>query len=330
MANTEFGTVFFDEISYTKFDGKAWTDTVFAPSNQLPIHPASHVLHYASTCFEGLKAFKNKNGKVLVFRLDDHIKRMQNSARKLHLPVPDAAQMRAMVLDLLAKYRDQVPEFPAAAYIRPTLIGLDEAIGRAAAPSQTALLFILISPVGDYISADAKVRVLLDTDNQRTAAHFGSVKTGGNYASALGLIQAARNKYQVEQVIFAPKGDVQETGATNCLLVNDKQIITKPTGDEFLPGITRDSLLKVAKKLGYEVIEKNINADELISFIANGELILSGTAAVLVPVSEVVYQDKNYPVNQGKPAANAKKLREHLTNIQQGIEEDKFNWITVI
>lgn len=330
MANSEFGTVFFDEITYTKFDGNKWSDTVFAPSNQLPIHPAAHVLHYASTCFEGLKAFKDKDGKVLVFRLDDHIKRMQNSAKKLHLPAPDAAQMRAMVLDLLDKYRDQVPTFPASAYIRPTLMGLDEAIGRAAAPSQTAMLFILISPVGDYISADAKVRVLLDTDNQRTAAHFGSVKTGGNYASALGLIQAARQKYKVEQVIFAPHGDVQETGATNCLLVNDKQIITKPTGDEFLPGITRDSLLKAAAKLGYEVIEKNINADELIDFIADGELILSGTAAVLVPVSEVVYHDKTYTVNHGKPADNAKKLRTYLNNIQQGVETDSFGWVTVI
>lgn len=330
MANTEFGTVFFDEITYTKYDGKAWSDTVFAPSNQLPIHPAAHVFHYASTCFEGLKAFKNSAGKVSIFRLDDHVKRMQNSAKKLHLPVPDAAQMRQMIIDLLDKYRDQVPTFPASAYIRPTLIGLDEAIGRAAAPSQTALLYILISPVGDYISEDAKIRVLLDTDNQRTAAHFGSVKTGGNYASALGLIQAARDKHQVEQVIFAPKGDVQETGATNCLLVNDKQIITKPTGDEFLPGITRNSLLKVAEKLGYQVVEKNITTDEFIDFIAEGELILSGTAAVLVPVSEVVYQDKTYTVNQGQPATNAKKLRSHLTGIQQGIEADTFGWTTVI
>ncbi|MPV85267.1 branched-chain-amino-acid transaminase [Ostreibacterium oceani] len=330
MASQEFGTQFFDEITCSEFDGSTWSAVSFQASDALVLHPASHALHYASECFEGLKAFRTSTGRICVFRLDDHISRMQNSARQLCLPVPDAAQMRQMILVLLNKYADQVPDFPGTAYIRPTLIGTDRSIGRAASPSRTALLYILISPVGDYISADAKVSVLLDTDNLRCAPHFGAVKSGGNYASALGLVMQAREKYGVEQVIFAPNGDVQETAATNCLLINDTEVITKPLSNDFLPGITRDSLLKVAAHLGYQVTERNIDADELIDWAKTGEVALSGTAAVLVPVSEVVYHENRYSVNAGNPSVNTMKLRQYLNALQQEQAPDSFGWLTPI
>lgn len=330
MANAEFGTVFFSEMTLASFDGSKWSDTSFVPSDSLPMHPAAHVLHYASTCFEGMKAFRGNDGSVNIFRIDDHVQRMQNSAASLHLPIPDAAQLKAMIIELLRKFKDQVPAFPGSAYIRPTLIGTDPAIGRAAAPTRTALLYVLVSPVGDYFSADTKMRVLLDTENQRCAPHFGTVKSGGNYASALGLIQQAKEKYNAAQVIFAPHGDVQETGAANCLLINDHEILTKPLNSEFLPGITRDSLLKAGAKLGYKISERNISADELIEWIKTGEVALSGTAAVLAPVGEIVYQEKTHVVNQDKEPVNSKRLRQYLNNIQQGIEEDSFNWMTKV
>lgn len=330
MANAEFGTVFFSEMTLASFDGEKWSDASFVPSDRLPIHPAAHVLHYASTCFEGMKAFRANDGAINVFRIDDHIKRMQNSARSLYLPVPDAAQLKSMIIDVLKKFQDQVPAFPGSAYIRPTLIGTDPAIGRAAAPTRTTLLYILVSPVGDYFAADAKMRVLLDTDNQRCAPHFGNVKSGGNYASALGLIQKAKEKYNTAQVIFAPNGDVQETGAANCLLINDTEILTKPLNSEFLPGVTRDSLLKAGAKLGYKVTERNISADELMEWIKTGEVALSGTAAVLAPVGEIVYKDETYAVNGGKEPVNAKRLRKYLNDVQQGLETDSFNWVTKI
>ncbi|MCH8619280.1 branched-chain-amino-acid transaminase [Undibacterium sp. TS12] len=330
MANAEFGTVFFSEMTLASFDGEKWSDASFVPSDRLPMHPAAHVLHYASTCFEGMKAFRANDGAINVFRIDDHIRRMQNSARSLYLPVPDAAQLKSMIIDVLKKFQDQVPVFPGSAYIRPTLIGTDPAIGRAAAPTRTALLYILVSPVGDYFAADAKMRVLLDTDNQRCAPHFGNVKSGGNYASALGLIQKAKEKYNTAQVIFAPNGDVQETGAANCLLINDTEILTKPLNSEFLPGVTRDSLLKAGAKLGYKVTERNISADELMEWIKTGEVALSGTAAVLAPVGEIVYKDETYAVNGGKEPVNAKRLRKYLNDVQQGLETDSFNWVTKI
>ncbi len=330
MANNEFGTQFFDEITATTFDGNQWSETVFQSSDSLNLHPATHVLHYASTCFEGIKAFRSENGEVAIFRLDDHVNRMINSAKGLRLPVPDAQQLKSMIVDLLAKYREQVPAFPGSAYIRPTLIGLDRSIGRAAAPSQTAMLYILISPVGDYFTPGAEMRVLLNTEDLRCAPHFGAVKSGGNYASALSLVMDAQEKYQTHQVIFAPNGDVQETAAANCLLINDNEIITKGLSKAFLPGITRDSVLTMAKKLGYKVTERDIHADELIEWLADGEVALSGTAAVLAPVTEVVYQDKIYPVNGGKESQNSLKLRKALNDIQRGAAEDSFNWLTKV
>ncbi|MBS9777330.1 MAG: branched-chain-amino-acid transaminase [Gammaproteobacteria bacterium] len=330
MANNEFGTQFFDEITMATFDGSDWSDTSFHPSNSLPLHPATHVLHYASTCFEGMKAFRSDSGDICVFRIDDHIKRMQNSARGLFLPVPDAPQLKSMILDLLEKYRDHVPAFPGSAYIRPTLMGTDTSIGRAAAPSETALLFVLISPVGDYFSPEHKMRVVMNTTDLRCAPHFGAIKSGGNYASALGLVIDAQQKYGAQQVIFAPNGDVQETAAANCLLINDNEILTKGLSTEFLPGITRDSILQVAQSIGYTINERDISADELIEWCANGEIALSGTAAVLAPVGEVVYKYEVTMVNSDKTPDNTMKLRQALNDIQRGAAEDTFNWVTKI
>lgn len=330
MANAEFGTVFFDEMTLTTFDGDAWSDTSFVPSNSLPLHPATHTLHYSSTCFEGLKAFRTKDGKVNVFRLDDHIKRMQNSARSLYLPVPNAEQLKSMIVDLLVKHRESIPVFPGVAYIRPTLIGTELAIGRAAAPSDTAMLFILVSPVGDYFTPGAEMRVVLNTEDLRCSPHMGDVKSGGNYASALSLVMKAKEQHNAQQIIFAPDGDVQETAAANCLLINDKQIITKGLTHEFLPGITRDSILKLAKASGYEVCERDISADELIEWTKTGEIALSGTAAVLAPVTEVVYKDTIYSVAGGTSSPNTMKLRTMLTDIQCGVVEDTFGWITTV
>ncbi len=330
MANNEFGTQFFDEITVANFDGKAWSETHFIPSDKLPLHPATHVIHYASTCFEGMKAFRTDDGKINVFRLDDHVKRMQNSARGLYLPVPDTEQLKAMIVDLLDKYRDQVPDFPGVAYIRPTLIGMDPSIGRAAAPSETAMLFVLISPVGDYFTPGAEMRVVLNTEDLRCAPHFGAIKSGGNYASALGLVMKAQEKHGAQQVIFAPNGDVQETAAANCLLINDNEVITKGLTSEFLPGITRDSILKVAQSLGYQVSERDIRADELIDWCKQGEIALSGTAAVLAPVTEVVYQDTIHAVAGGTASPNTMKLRKVLNDIQCGKANDDFGWVTSI
>ena len=132
----QFGTVFCDHISVARFENGSWGDAVIEPLAPLPMHPASHVLHYASTCFEGFKAYRWQDGRARVFRLHDHIARMQRSAASMRLPVPDADMLAAMVIDLVSRQLDDIPDPPSALYLRPTLIGTTPNIGAAAAPSR--------------------------------------------------------------------------------------------------------------------------------------------------------------------------------------------------
>ena len=281
----QFGTVFCDHFVSVRFVEGSWQQPELRPIGPIPMHPAAHVFHYASTCFEGFKAYRWKDGKARIYRLHDHIARMQKSAASLRLPVPDADMLAQMVIDLVGRQLDDIPEPPSSLYLRPTLIGTVENIGAAAAPSTEALLYVIASPVGDYFSAGAKtLKLLIDDQHERTTAQLGSTKTGGNYAAALGPTLDAKAKYGVDQVLFCPGGDVQETGAANFLLISDDEVITKPLDSSFLHGMTRDSILRLAADLGYTVNERNFTVDELLQYASTHEAALSGTAATLSPV----------------------------------------------
>lgn len=297
----------------------------------IPMHPAAHVFHYASTCFEGFKAYRWQDGKARIFRLQDHVARMQKSAASLRLPVPDAEMLAGMVRDLVAHLADEIPEPPSSLYLRPTLIGTEENIGAAAAPSREALLFVIASPVGDYFSGGAPtLKLLVDDEHARTTDQLGSTKTGGNYAAALGPTLDAKAKYGVDQVLFCPNGNVQETGAANFLLISDSEIITKPLDSSFLHGITRDSVLRLATDHGYKVNERNFTVDELLQLISTHEAALSGTAATLSSVGGLVYRGKELKVRDGSPGANTQKLCKALQDIQKGAATDTHGWLTAV
>lgn len=297
----------------------------------IPMHPAAHVFHYASTCFEGFKAYRWQDGKARIFRLDDHVARMQKSAASLRLPVPDADALAGMVEQLVAHLADDIPPPPSSLYLRPTLIGTEENIGAAAAPSREALLFVIASPVGDYFSGGARtLKLLIDDEHARTTDQLGSTKTGGNYAAALGPTLDAKAEFGVDQVLFCPNGNVQETGAANFLLISDSEIITKPLDSSFLHGVTRDSVLKLAADNGYQVNERNFTVAELRTLIATHEAALSGTAATLSPVGGLVYRGKEYPVRDGSPGKNTQKLSAALKAIQNGSAEDTRGWLTTV
>ena len=183
----QFGTVFCDHMAIARFENGSWGEAAIEPLAPLPLHPAAHVFHYASTCFEGFKAYRWQDGKARIFRLHDHVARMQRSAKSLHLPVPDADLLAAMVENLVREQFDDIPEPPSSLYLRPTLIGTLPNIGAAAAPSTEATLFVLASPVGDYFAGGARPLKLLVADTfARSTEQLGSTKTGGNYAAALG------------------------------------------------------------------------------------------------------------------------------------------------
>ena len=190
-----FGTVFMPEMIISRFDGKAWSRAEVVSSDSIQLHPGAHVLHYASTCFEGLKAFRHQDGSIKVFRMDRNIERFAQSSRLLALPEIDKAAVHQMIVDIVARFASDVPEPPGSMYIRPTHFGTEAVIGKAAAPSVTSCVYVLLSPVGDYFAGgEATLRLLLEENMSRCAVHMGVIKSGGNYASALRPYHAGKKR----------------------------------------------------------------------------------------------------------------------------------------
>jgi len=328
-----FGTVFMPQMALATYENHSWTPSSIVPSDKLSLHPGAHVLHYSSTCFEGLKAFKHEDGSVKIFRMDANIQRMSQSSELLSLPAIDKEQLGQMIKDIVALYADDVPTPPGSMYIRPTHIGTEPSIGKAAAPSETSILYVLLSPVGDYFAGGVKpLRLLLEENGMRCASHMGVIKSGGNYASALGPISRARQESDADQVLFCPNGDVQETGAANFILIDGNEIITKALDSSFLHGITRDSILTIARDAGMTVTERNFTVDELLERAKKPgtEAALSGTAAVLTPVGTLIHNGQEFTVGSGEPGETTLKLRQALNDIQWGKAEDKFGWLTKV
>jgi branched-chain amino acid aminotransferase len=323
-----FGTLLTSHMAVATYQGGRWSDSEIKPVAPIELSPAAHVLHYASTCFEGFKAFRRADGSVHIFRMDRHLQRMRQSARQLVLPEPDSAQVADMVRAVINRCRDAVPEAPGALYLRPILFGTTANIGAAATPTTEASLIVLASPVWDYFSGGVKpLRILVDDENTRSAAQMGMVKTGGNYAAALGPTLAARAKYQVDQVLFCPDGEVQETGAANFVLIRDGELLTRSLDTTFLHGVTRDSLLHLARDLGYKVSERAFDVTEMLDWVKTGEAALSGTAAVLAGVGTLIYRGAEHRVADGEVGPITRTLRAQLVAIQQGEALDRHGWL---
>ena len=326
-----FGSLLTSHMAVATYQGGRWSATEVKPVAPVELSPAAHVLHYASTCFEGFKAFRRADGSIHIFRMDRHIARMRQSARQLVLPEPDPAQLADMVHAVIDRCREAVPEAPGALYLRPILFGTTANIGAAATPSADASLLVLASPVWDYFAGGVKpLRILVDDENTRSAAQMGMVKTGGNYAAAMGPTLAARARYQVDQVLFCPGGEVQETGAANFLLVRAGEVLTRSLDSTFLHGVTRDSLLTLARDNGYAVSERVFNVAEMLEWAKAGEAALSGTAAVLAGVGTLIYRGVEHRVGDGEVGPLTRALRAQLVAIQQGEAPDVHGWLQAV
>jgi branched-chain amino acid aminotransferase len=322
-----FGTEFTDKMVSSNFADGQWSALEVVPVEPFSLHPATHVLHYASECFEGLKAYRTESGDIHLFRPDRHVQRMRGSAEQLLLPCPDASALEESLHRAVAEVTDQIPAYPGALYLRPTLFGTEEDIGAAARPSQKAIYYVLTSPVGDYFAGGLKpLRVKVDDQAQRSTPNFGAVKTGGNYAAAMRQVVRAREELGADQVLFAPGGNVQETGAANFILIENGELLTKPLDGTILPGVTRDSILNLARDAGLTVTERDFTVEELLERAPNGEAALTGTAAVLTPVGTLLYKGEEIQVGDGEMGEWSAKLREQLCAIQSGAAEDPHRW----
>ncbi|MDH3517508.1 MAG: branched-chain-amino-acid transaminase [Acidimicrobiia bacterium] len=326
-----FGTAFAATMATTYWRNGDWDSPRFGPLAPFSFHPATHALHYASACFEGLKAHLGADGSVRIFRLGRHVERMQQSAELLWLPVPPAEMLTEMITEVVAACRYEVPEAPGSLYLRPTLLGVEPNIGAAGAPSKEALLYVFASPVGDYFAGGVRpLKIKVETEHPRTTPMFGRVKAGANYVMALGITQMAKRELGIDQVLFAPGGIVQETGASNFLILDDEKVITAPLDESFLHGVTRDSILHLARDLGYGVEERLLTVDEVLSWADHGEAALSGTAAVLAPVGTLIHDGIEYTVGGGVAGKNTLRLRKALTDLHAGVAADTHGWTTLV
>jgi len=326
-----FGTVLAPTMAVATFRNGEWGRQQLRPVGPIELHPAAHVLHYSSTCFEGFKAYRWADGSVNVFRMERHIERMRQSAQALVLPEPDPQQLAEMVRATIDQNRDAVPEAPGALYLRPILFGTTANIGAAATPASEAQLIVLASPVWDYFAGGMKpLRIFVEDVNSRTASQTGRVKTGGNYAAALGPTLEAKRRYNADQVLFCPGGEVQETGAANFLLIRNKHLLTRSLDSSFLHGVTRDSLLTLARDDGYEVEERVFDVNEMLQWVTDGEAALSGTAAVLAGVGTLIHKYREHQVGSGEVGPLTRALRERLVSIQRGETADRHGWLSKI
>lgn len=330
MATTSFGSRFADAMALCTAEAGRFGRPQISDVGPLGLHPGTHVLHYGSSCFEGLKAHRGTDGVVRIFRLDDHVARMCTSAELLLLPVPPASLLRDMIHEVVEANLDDVPEPPGALYLRPVLIGTDVNIGAAAAPSRDAVLYVIASPVGEYFDSSRTLTVAIETDLPRTTPQFGQVKTGANYAMALGVVRRAAAEHGADQVLFATGGDVTETGASNFLFVDGDTVVTRNLDGSFLHGVTRDSVLTLARDGGFTVQERDVTVSELLERAPHVEMALTGTAAVMAPVGTLVHGGHRVVVGDGAPGPVTTKLREALVAVQRGELDDRWGWTTAV
>lgn len=328
-----FGKYFTDHMLYVEYNDGKWGDIEIRPFSDIPVNPASVVLHYGQEIFEGMKAYKNDEGKITMFRPRDNIMRMNRSASRLcmaELPVDDVLNA---LYELVRIEKDWIPTAPGTSlYIRPTMIANENFLG--VHPSKKYIFFVILSPVGSYYAHGLEPTKIYveDVFNRAAMGGTGECKCGGNYASSLMAAEVAKRK-GYDQVLWMDakeKKYVGEVGSMNMFFVLDGKVVTPKLDGTILPGITRDSAIKALKKEGYTVEERMVSIDELEDAYKNGKLdeaFGTGTAAVISPVGTIGYKNDIMTINNGKMGKITGWLYNRLTGIQYGREKDDFGWI---
>ncbi|MFZ0243146.1 MAG: branched-chain amino acid aminotransferase [Desulfobacterales bacterium] len=329
-----FGSHFTDHMFNMDYDpDQGWHDPRIEPYAPIVMDPATMVLHYGQGVFEGLKAYRTQKGGVQLFRPLENARRLNRSARRLCIPEVDEQGFLKALKQLIDIERQWVPHAPETSlYIRPTIIATDPFLGVRA--SKTYRFFVILSPVGAYYPEGFNpIKIWVTRDYVRAVrGGVGEAKTPGNYAASL----LAGNKAHEEgytQVLWLDGVEqkyLEEVGSMNIFFVIDGEIITPMLNGSILPGITRDSVIKLAKHWQMKVSERLIGIDELIDAHGSGklsEIFGAGTAAVISPVGEIKYGDRVYAVADGQVGPLAKKFYAALTDIQYGRAEDPMDWI---
>lgn len=332
-ANLGFGYVKTDKRFVANYKDGAWDNGVITDDDKVVISECAGVLQYAQTCFEGMKAYTTEEGKIVIFRPGLNAERMENSCKRLEMPVFPQDKFVQAVADTVKANEAWVPPFGSGAtlYIRPYMFGSNPVIG--VKPADEYQFRVFTTPVGPYFKGGAKPLTIKVSDFDRAAPNgTGHIKAGLNYAMSLHAIVTAHEEGYAENMYLdaATRTKVEETGGANFLFVTKDNKVVTPKSDSILPSITRRSLLYVAKEyLGLEVEEREVFFDEVKDFAECG---LCGTAAVISPVGKIVDHGKEicFPSGMEKMGPTTQKLYETLTGIQMGRIEAPEGWIYTV
>ena len=332
-----FGIFYSDHMFLMDYEqGSGWHDPRIEPYRPLSLDPAAMVLHYAQAAFEGFKAYPTRDGRILLFRPELNMARMNESMARICIPPIDEGFVLSSIKELVKIDRDWIPQGPGQSlYIRPTVIAIEPHIG--VRPSRHYLFYVITSPVGAYYKEGfSPVKILVEENYVRSSVGgLGAAKAAANYAASL-LAAEEANRRGWTQVLWldaAHRKHVEEVGTMNIFFVMEGRLVTPRLTGSLLPGITRKSVLELADHWGMKADERTISIDELTEAAEKGaltEMFGSGTAAIISPVSEFCYKDVPYRLPDPQPGPTAKRLFETMLAIQYGEEKDPFGWVTEV
>lgn len=336
--NLVFGRTFSNhvfEMDYVAEEG-GWVNPSIKTFGEISISPAALVFHYGQAIFEGLKAYKQDDGQVVIFRPEKNLERLNHSAKKMCIPEIDVSFVLDALKELVKIDQDWIPRKPGySLYIRPVVFATDPFLG--VKPGDNYKFIILLSPVGPYYPEGFKPVPIMVTDKFVRAVRggVGDCKTAGNYAASL-LAQKEAKKQGFTQVLYLDALEqkyIEEVGTMNMFVHFKNEVATPRLSGTILPGITRLSVLEILRDWGYNVNERDISLQEILDSYDEGnlvELFGTGTAAVISSIGKLKYNDLELHFNQEHAGELGTKLYTELTGIQYGKVEDKYGWLTKI
>ena len=321
-------------IDYRSENG--WENPRVEPYGDLHIDPAAMSIHYGQEIFEGLKAYRGKDDGIYLFRARDNFERMNRSAKRLCMPEVDIDLIMEGMKKLILLDREWIPKSEGTSlYIRPTMLATEPHLG--VRPAKSYLFFIIIGPVGAYYKEGLNpVKIYVEDFFVRAAiGGTGEAKTAGNYAASLLAAEEAKKKgfTQVLWLDAAERKYVEEVGTMNMFFLIEDELITAPLNGSILPGVTRDSVIRIVKDWGLKITERSLVIDEVINAANDGRLkeaFGTGTAAVISPVGQITYKGQDHIVAGGKMGELSRRLYDEIVAIQYGKKPDPYGWVTRI
>ena len=327
--NLGFGKIFSDHMLVVEYRDHAWQKAEIVPYGPLQFSPAISALHYGQAIFEGLKAYKNDRNEVFVFRPEKNAARLNESARRMCMPELPVELFMDGLNKLIDLDRQWIPTGEGESlYIRPHMFAVDEFVG--VRPSETYLFVMFTCPVGKYYTSELKVKI--ETGYTRaTKGGTGHAKTAGNYGASLWPTQLAKDA-GYDQVLWTDSKEhayFEESGTMNVMFLSGDTVLTPMLSDSILDGVTRDSVLQVARDWGYHVEERKISVVEIVDLLKNQKLDGAfgvGTAATIAPISIIHHEGSDYKVGNKDSVPFAPKVNSFLDQLKRGLIPDIHHW----